>query len=347
MPLLHVHRETAAIHTARDRVFGVNEEAYETDTGYSKRGNGVDSYTELEYYVDASTALTSDELDAIQGAAAPDAGNVFATMDDVGVAGAAETAATIGNIITGTAAKGTIVDGDEFGVSDSEAAGDFVGILWSTIKTTMLAYIDDVIATLTNKTINGTNNTLSIKQATVLPGTHPAGEIIQLDSTAVTADENKVYIGDAVTANASIEIKTALSNNTIDVGNITADDQYHGVIREGRLAGATIAQFEAVICVAGVWELADADGAGLFPAAGIAAAAYVDTDPAVVIQEGYVRNDAWAWTPDAPIYLSAATPGALTQTAPVGSGDNVQIVGWAETADVAYFKFDNNYVTLA
>jgi hypothetical protein len=212
MPLLHVHRETAAIHTARDRVFGVNEEAYETDTGYSKRGNGVDSYTELDYYVDASTVLTSDELDAIQGAAAPDAGNVFATMDDVGVAGAAETAASIGNIVTGTTAKATIVDADEFGVSDSENSGDFVGILWSTIKTYMKAYIDPLVTTFTNKTISGTSNTLTVKQATALPGTHPAGELIQLDSSAATADENRVFIGDAVTANQSIELVTALTD---------------------------------------------------------------------------------------------------------------------------------------
>jgi hypothetical protein len=274
-------------------------------------------------------------------------GTVTFTVDGEEVGVGSETAASMGNLITGTTAKATIVDADEFAVADSEDSGDLVGIAWSTIKTAMLAYLDGVAAVFTNKTIDGTDNDLTVKQATTLPVTHPAGEIIQLDSTAATADENKVYIGDAVTANASIEIKTALSNNSIDVGNITADDQCHGVVKEGRLAGATIAQWEAVVLVSGVWELADADGAGLFPAAGLAVAAYVDTDPAVVISEGYVRNDAWAWTPDAPIYLSAATPGALTQTAPAGSGDNVQIVGKAETADVAYFNFDNNYVTLA
>jgi hypothetical protein len=65
MALLKLHRETAAIFTARDRVYGPDEEMYETDTGYSKRGNGIDSYSELDYHVgedeggEATTPLTS------------------------------------------------------------------------------------------------------------------------------------------------------------------------------------------------------------------------------------------------------------------------------------------------
>jgi hypothetical protein len=48
-----------------------------------------------------------------------------------------------------------------------------------------------------------------------------------------------------------------------------------------------------------------------------------------------IRNDAWAWTAGGQIYLSA-TVGGLTQTAPATSGDKVQQVGFAISADVMY-----------
>jgi hypothetical protein len=82
MPILKVIRETAAVHTARDRVFGVDEEAFETDTGYSKRGNNIDSYTELDYHVqgtggEGATVTLADELPAEH-----DAGDFILLSDD-------------------------------------------------------------------------------------------------------------------------------------------------------------------------------------------------------------------------------------------------------------------------
>ena len=52
---------------------------------------------------------------------------------------------------------------------------------------------------------------------------------------------------------------------------------------------------------------------------------------------GIARNDAWAWTVGALLYLSG-TAGELTETAPSASGDQVQIVGVATHADRIYFK---------
>ena len=65
-----------------------------------------------------------------------------------------------------------------------------------------------------------------------------------------------------------------------------------------------------------------------------------------VLVEGTVRNDAWAWTPGGTIYVSA-TPGGLTQTPPATSGDKVQQVGFALTADIAFFNFNSETVTVA
>lgn len=53
--------------------------------------------------------------------------------------------------------------------------------------------------------------------------------------------------------------------------------------------------------------------------------------------QGIVRNDAWNWTVGGLIYLST-TAGALTQTAPSGTDDVIQILGVATHADRMYFN---------
>ena len=55
--------------------------------------------------------------------------------------------------------------------------------------------------------------------------------------------------------------------------------------------------------------------------------------------QGYIRNDAWTWTPGAPVFLSA-DPGILTQTPPEGAGLYVQVVGVARTSTILLFKPD-------
>jgi hypothetical protein len=122
-----------------------------------------------------------------------------------------------------------------------------------------------------------------------------------------------------------------------------SDDTYAGFALTGRNAGATIAQWEAVyLSSSSTWLLADANGSGTYPARGLAVAAYSNTDAATIIVQGSVRNDAWNWTPGGDIYLST-TAGGLTQTAPNTAGDKVQPVGFAITADIAYFHFNQAY----
>lgn len=113
----------------------------------------------------------------------------------------------------------------------------------------------------------------------------------------------------------------------------TSNNTYEGKAVIGINAGATIAQWEAVyLGSGGTWLLADANVSGTFPCRGLAVAAYVNTNAAIVLDDGIARNDAWAWTVGADVYLSA-TAGGLTQTVPATSGDKVQKIGYALTAD--------------
>ena len=84
----------------------------------------------------------------------------------------------------------------------------------------------------------------------------------------------------------------------------------------------------------GNYDVADADAAGTMPCTALALE--TDTGSKKVLLVGYIRNDGWNWTVGGYIYVSTVA-GALTQTAPTGSGDQVQIVGYATNADRMYF----------
>jgi hypothetical protein len=67
------------------------------------------------------------------------------------------------------------------------------------------------------------------------------------------------------------------------------------------------------------------------------------------LKHGYVRNDAWNWAKGATSgigYVSAATAGLLTQTAPSTTGNQVQQVGIAKSATVFYFMPQLTYLEL-
>jgi hypothetical protein len=85
----------------------------------------------------------------------------------------------------------------------------------------------------------------------------------------------------------------------------------------------------------GHFDEADADAEASMPC--VAMATETGTGTKDVLLRGYVRDDSWDWTPGGLIYVST-TQGGLTQTAPSGAGDVVQVVGWAWSADIMVFE---------
>lgn len=178
------------------------------------------------------------------------------------------------------------------------------------------------------------------------------GAIIWYDSTSSRwrIFATSAALGGAPSGSAGGDLSGTYPNPTVIKTSLTgahgSDDTWTGTTISGLNAGATIAQWETVyLGASSTWLLADANGSGTYPARGLATAAYSNTDPAIVLVHGTVRNDAWNWTPGGAIYLSA-TAGGLTQTAPSTSGDKVQQVGFALTADIAFFDFNSTYLTV-
>jgi hypothetical protein len=79
----------------------------------------------------------------------------------------AETTTTAGALINGATTKATPVDADHIGLMDSAASNVLKKLSWANLKATLVTYFDTLYATLsgtqtlTNKTINASNNTIT------------------------------------------------------------------------------------------------------------------------------------------------------------------------------------------
>lgn len=139
-----------------------------------------------------------------------------------------------------------------------------------------------------------------------------------------------------------------INNPKIDLDASNAsDDTYSGIQLSGRVAASGgLTQWDCCyINTSSEIALADANGSGTYPAIGLAAGTVSGAAAAIVITHGPVRNDAWSWTVGGVIYLSA-TAGGLTQTAPSTSGDKVQVIGVAISADEMFVNPSLDYLTI-
>ncbi len=124
-----------------------------------------------------------------------------------------------------------------------------------------------------------------------------------------------------------------------------ASDHVHNGIIVPLTAGETLAFGEVCYLKSDgkLWK-ADADATTTMPGLFMALATISADAAGDFLLYGFVRDDSWAWTVGAAIYVSA-TAGALTETAPTGAGDQVQKVGYATHADRMFFNPDLHYET--
>ena len=85
-------------------------------------------------------------------------------------------------------------------------------------------------------------------------------------------------------------------------------------------------------------EKALATAAATMPAIALATGTIAEDATGEFLLQGYFIDLTWDWTPGGLLYISKDTAGALTQTLPAASGEQVQVVGVAITADTIYFN---------
>lgn len=85
----------------------------------------------------------------------------------------------------------------------------------------------------------------------------------------------------------------------------------------------------------GHYDTTDADATSTMPCSAMALETSTGTKD--VLNYGYIRNDGWNWGTVGGLLYVSTTTGALTQTAPSGASDVVQIVGYAISDDEIMF----------
>lgn len=122
------------------------------------------------------------------------------------------------------------------------------------------------------------------------------------------------------------------------LSGLSADYPVSGVLVDDITAGEDVVLGDAVYIKddSKGWK-SDADGAATMPVMALAAATIAGNAQGQFLLQGFMYKAAWDWTPGGIVYASI-TPGELSQTAPVGSGDQVQVVGVAKTANIIYFN---------
>jgi hypothetical protein len=144
------------------------------------------------------------------------------------------------------------------------------------------------------------------------------------DSATVLATQQSIkkYVDDSIGTGAGLPTSDLTANGDVLTG-VQIDINAFGF-------GATLRMDSAD----GNFDAADANFVSWMPV--VALALEVGTGAKDILIRGYIRDDTWSWTPGGLIYASTAQ-GDMSQTAPSGSGDQVQVIGWAWSATIMVF----------
>ena len=168
------------------------------------------------------------------------------------------------------------------------------------------------------------------------------------DLAMTIADGGGVTFAQSVTLSDDAVI-TLGEAGKIDFGDeAPADNAATGIVFSF-IAGTTLAVGDVVYMhTDGEVAKADADAVTSMPAIGICVGSGTDGNAVDVLVQGIMHDTSAfdTFTVGADIFVST-TAGAVTATAPSGSGDTVQKVGVALHADMVYFNFNTTEVLLA
>lgn len=171
----------------------------------------------------------------------------------------------------------------------------------------------------------------------------------QTNSTIENAIAAATASIDLSTYSTTTQMNAAIASATLECQAKTwtplsmANGDYTGeVMVDGMAASATVGQ--CLYLASGGWTIAKADSATTIPAKGLCVE--TGTGNRKVLLRGIVRNSGWSFTKGQKIYVSAATAGAITATAPNSTGNQVQIIGVALSADTVFFDFNTTFVEI-
>lgn len=177
----------------------------------------------------------------------------------------------------------------------------------------------------------------------------------QLDDTKGNGDTT--YIWSADKCYDQLALKANLASPTF-TGTVTvpmvalnpapADTEASGIIAAVTVGENVVRGDILYLKSDGKYWKAKADAATTIPCVAIALGTINANNSGNVMFTGYLRDDtAYNWTVGGLLYVSKDTAGVITQTRPSATGNQVQIIGYAVTADIIFFNPNYTYVEIA
>ena len=161
--------------------------------------------------------------------------------------------------------------------------------------------------------------------------TYLAGFINGTSVNGTVLDLLDLYLGGVQIDTYLASITGELTPNSI--ADHTATGQYSTSITVGE--SVTVGQLLYLKSDGKLWK-ADSTDNTTVPCVAIAMGTILADAAGNVLNSGYMRDDTWNWVVGKALYVSE-TAGALTQTKPTGTGKQIQIIGYAYTADIIFF----------
>jgi hypothetical protein len=272
-----------------------------------------------------------------------------------------QTAAQANITSVGTLSGLTIADGGNIGsASDTNAIGISSGGVISITATTANTDASDGALTVAGGASVAADFTVGddlrlLSDSAVLSfGADGESTITHANDAGLTFNSKTTF--DEVVVAADKDITMGASSRLVfgtDVPN--TDHEATGVIVKITSSGTLARGVPVYIDGSGTVAAADASAVGTMPAIGINTTDLSGgAGEAEILISGIFRDDNYAFTAGADVFVGTdptTTAGTnylgITTTAPSGSGDTVQKIGVALTADTVFFNFNTAEVLLA
>jgi hypothetical protein len=163
-----------------------------------------------------------------------------------------------------------------------------------------------------------------------------------------SAHHTRYTDGEAIAACEAAGLALASGKNIKLISALTANLSWSG-ISVVLTAGEVLALGNCVYLKGSdsrAWK-ALATATTTMPAIALATCATIAGSQYEFLLLGFMRNDAWVWTPGGLLYISRATAGLLTQTLPAIVGEQVQVAGLAITATIILWNPSYELVEIA
>jgi hypothetical protein len=173
-----------------------------------------------------------------------------------------------------------------------------------------------------------------------------AQNLIELDDTPAAYDDGKVLTSTGSGTEWTTPAAGGGSGDLLQIPETVADGEFKGITITRNVSEAvSFGDLLSYEFSTGYYIDANASDSTSVPARVIVCEDTTGSGQCELLTYGIITNSSWSWS-EGDIYVDTIS-GTMTQTAPSGTGEFVQIVGYALTATSIFFDPDKTVIELS